>query len=461
MRIVVATAVYYPMINGVANFSRNLAEGLARRGHEVLVIAPSQDGKNHEEIVNGVKVAYLHSVQIKVYPDQIHELDDRGVKAELKVKKEKRKAWRKKWHFPWYRHGFRVSVFPGREIKRVLDRFQPDVVHVQVSDPIGLSVVGYAKKHQIPVVTTEHNQPEVLTASLHLGFLKRPANYFLAIYFRNRQRKSDFVTMPTKKAIYDLLDGHRELRVPIAAVSNGVDLSHFTPGWNCGQNNERDLKQSNGGETYKESSGRPNGEFYEKYGLSRDEQYALYVGRVDPEKKVGTVIDAFEKAVEMIKIENGNNKKARQKLPKLLIVGDGTDRARLEKKAERMGNEVRFLGKVLPPDLYDIYKVGEIFVTASEVETQGIVLIEAAATGLPLVAVDKGAVSEICKDGENGYLCQAGNVTEMANAIYNILMDESLREKFAEKSVEIAGEHDLEKTLDKFINIYRHVMSDK
>ena len=72
MKIAIATAVYYPMTNGVAVFSHNLAVGLAGRGHEVMVICPSQTGKNHTQMIDGVKTVYLKSIQAKVYPDQIH-----------------------------------------------------------------------------------------------------------------------------------------------------------------------------------------------------------------------------------------------------------------------------------------------------------------------------------------------------------------------------------------------------
>ena len=126
-----------------------------------------------------------------------------------------------------------------------------------------------------------------------------------------------------------------------------------------------------------------------------------------------------------------------------------------------LSEDVRFLGKVLPPDLYELYKIGDVFATASEIETQGIVLIEAAACGLPLSAVDKGAVSEVCRNGENGYLCQPGNVAEISEAMVKILSDNKLREKFAKNSIKIAHEHDFEKTLDKFINIYRYVTATK
>lgn len=407
MKIVIATAVYSPMINGVAVFSHNLALGLARRGHEVLVLTPSQTGRSFTEIQDGVEVRYLRSVEAKVYPDQIH-------KAEKRFRL-------------FYRHGFRVSVFPQREVAKILRDFQPDVVHVQVSDPIGLSVVAYARHHGIPVVTTEHNQPEVLTEPLKVPRLvKKPIDAVLSSYFANRQSKSDFVTMPTKQAIFNLLDGRRELKVPVAAVSNGVDLSTFKPG-------------------------KASLFAYKKYGIPADAPIVLYVGRVDPEKNVGAVIRAFALVLKQV--------------PEalMLVVGDGVDLANLKKQAQDLGvlKSVKFLGRVTGGDLNEIYRMGTVFVTASEIETQGIVLIEAAASGLPLVAVDAGAVSEICVDGVNGFLCQPGNISEMAAAMAKILNEGDLRARFSEKSLELAQEHDFERTLDKFINIYEKVVALK
>ena len=409
MKIVIATAVYYPMINGVAVFSHNLAEGLAERGHEVLVLCPSQTGKNYTRNENGVKVTYLKSIKIRVYPDQIHDVPPKKKIAGISLPRF------------MYKNSFRVSAFPQGEIKKALNKFRPDVVHVQVSDPIGLSVVGYARKHNIPVVTTEHNQPEVLTDPLKMpGAVKKPVNAMLSMYFRNRQSKSDFVTMPTEQAIRNLLMNHK-FEVPIAAVSNGVDLSNFKPG-------------------------KANQEIYKKYNISTDLPIVLYVGRVDPEKKLGLVLEAFSKVREKLNAE-------------MVVVGDGVDKIRLMHEAEKLGlgESVKFLGRVLPPDLYELYKVGDVFATASEIETQGIVLIEAAATGLPLIAVDKGAVAEVCKNGENGFLCEPGNVGQIADAIFNILSDKDLREKFSKNSIKVASEHDFERTLDKFINIYNKV----
>ncbi|MBR2836801.1 glycosyltransferase [Candidatus Saccharibacteria bacterium] len=413
MKIVIATAVYYPQINGVAVFSHNLAVGLMRRGHEVMVICPSQTGRRHVEMVDGVKTVFLKSIDAKVYPDQIHAVP------------AKKKVMGKEWPRLWYKHGLRVSVFPGREVRQVLDEFQPDVVHVQVSDPIGLAVVKYARRHRIPVVTTEHNQPDVITEQIGVPrVLKKPVNGMLSAYFVNRQSKSDFVTMPTELAIEKLIWSRgKEFKVPVAAVSNGVDLTHFKPG-------------------------KAPKEIYEKYGVPEGVPVMLYVGRIDPEKNVATVVRAFAEV------------KRRVPNAALVMVGDGTDKPRLEKLAKKLGiaEAVKFLGRVLPPDLYELYKVGWVFVTASEVETQGIVLIEAAASGLPLVAVKGGAVEDICRDGEDGFLCESGNITEMAEVTAKILSDDKLRRKLAGAAVRIAGEHDFERTLTKFENIYRRVV---
>lgn len=413
MRVLIATAVYYPMVNGVAVFSHNLATGLAQRGNEVVVICPSQTGKNHSKIEDGVKVHYLKSTQARVYPDQIHDVP------------AKKKLLGKEMPHLFYKHSLRVSVFPARQIKKIMKAFKPDVVHVQVSDPIGLSVVSYARKMNVPVVTTEHNQPEVFTEPLHMPkLIKKPVDAVLSSYFYSRQKKSDFVTMPTKQAIDNLiLSRKKEFKVPVAAVSNGVDLSNFKPG-------------------------KASDEIYEKYKIRKNVPTVVYVGRVDPEKKVGLVVDAFSKVLE--------------KLPEaqLVVVGDGVDRLRIEQNVKKLGalKSIRILGRVLQPDLYELYRVGDAFATASEIETQGIVLIEAAASGLPLVAVNAGAVSEVCITGKNGFLCEPKNVEQISDSIYNILSDKELQKKYSKASLEIAAEHDLEKTIDKFLNIYSRVI---
>ena len=145
------------------------------------------------------------------------------------------------------------------------------------------------------------------------------------------------------------------------------------------------------------------------------------------------------------------------------LVGEGIARAELKKLAQTLGitDHVHFLGKVLPPDLMDIYRAGWLFATASETETQGIVLIEAAATGLPLVAVDAGAVREVCQNRKNGYLCQPGDTAAMSRALAQLLTDKDLRTKYSQESLKIAQTHDIDHTLRRFEEIYHEAIRIK
>ena len=433
MKIAIAAAVYYPMINGVAVFSHNLAVGLAARGHEVMVLCPSQTGKAHVEAQDGVKVVYLKAQELKLYPDQIHK----------PVKKTRLTVgnWQLKIG---YQHGFRIALSPGKAVAVALEEFRPDVVHVQVQDLIGQAAVRWARQNGTPVVSTEHNQPEVLVRPLGVPkALARPIEAALSAYFVHRQNLSDFATMPTQDAIKNLIMTQgKEFKVPVAAVSNGVDLSNFKPG-------------------------KAPAEIYKKYGLDAKARTVLYIGRVDPEKRVDLVLEAYarmarrdnERVSENAPQDEGQRKTATQ----MVIVGDGVAKAKLQQQAKRLGiaHEVHFLGRAVPPELYELYKVGDVFATASEIETQGIVLIEAAATGLPLIAVDKGAVREVCQNERNGYLCRPGDVEQMSEAMAKILGDTKLRKKFSENSLKIAAEHDFEHTLEQFENIYARVVKGK
>ncbi len=417
MKIAIASDIYYPMTNGVAVFSHNLANGLAARGHEVLVICPSFSGKYHVNTEkNGVKTAHLTSTRFPFYPDQINKVPE---------KKEVFGVHLPRTH---YKNGIWWSTHPYGEIKKLLDDFQPDVVHLQTAETIALAIVRYVRKYGIPLVSTGHAYPDNVTGQFKfLKPVKKPVDAAVRAYMASFLRSSEYATVPTEMAIDGLLPKDRKkFKVAVEALSNGVDLSQF---------NDKPADPK----------------ILKKYNLDNKKQRVLYVGRVDPEKSIGTVVDAF---AEVLK-----------KMPdvELLIVGDGTDRTNLEERVAKIGisDNVRFLGRVIPPDLFDIYKCGTLFATASETETQGIVLIEAAATGLPLVAVDAGAVKELCQNRKNGILCATGEAKEMARAMKKILSDPALCKKYGKASIEIAKTHDINHTLARFEEIYQTAIESR
>lgn len=416
MRIAITSDLYYPMSNGVAVFAHNLAKGLARQGNEVMVICPSFTGKKHRVKQDGVTTVYMSSIRFPFYPDQINAVPEG--KEFLGVPLPRLA----------YRHGLWITVDPYPALKKALNKFQPDVIHNQTAEMIAIAARRYAKKYDVPMVSTGHAYPDNLTSQVKLlKPLKRPLDAILRAYMASFLKHSEYATMPTEMAIDDLVPkNRRHFKVPVEPLSNGVDLAKFTPG-------------------------KPAVKVAKKYHLEMNKPRVLYVGRVDPEKSISNVVTAFAGVVE--EIPNAE----------LVVVGDGIDRRHLLDLVQALGIEksVKFPGRIMPPDVIDIYRMGTLFATASETETQGIVLIEAAATGLPLVAVDAGAVRELCQNKKNGILCQPRDIDEMTKAMVKILKDPELQNKYSLASLEIAQKHDLNYTLTRFAEIYQEAIKLK
>ncbi|MBR3322888.1 glycosyltransferase [Candidatus Saccharibacteria bacterium] len=418
MKIVISTDIYYPMINGVAVFSRNLAAGLKKRGHKVMVLAPSIDGKfkveKDEEY--GFTVIRLKSRKIHVYPDQINKVPE--AKDILGVKLPK----------VYYKNGLNVSLNCYRTIKRVLDDFQPDIIHDQTPGPVALAVFRYAKKNDIPLVSTDHAYPDNLTQQLKLPrAAKKPINAMMNKYFVSFLKRSEYATMPTEQAVADLIPQKRKpFKVPVEALSNGIDLSRF-------------------------AKGKANPEIYEEYNIPKTKPIVLYVGRVDPEKSLDILMSAFIKAHE--KVSDAH----------LVVVGDGTARPKLEAQIEKAGlsDHAHFLGRVIGDNLPQLYRTGTVFAITSKTETQSIVLMEAMASGLPCVAVDAGAIHELVKTNKNGYLCEADDVNAVANGLVKILNDKDRRAKMSDESVKRAAKHDISHTLTRMEEIYQQVLDNR
>jgi glycosyltransferase involved in cell wall biosynthesis len=416
MKIAISTDLYYPMINGVAVFSRNLAAGLAKRGHEVIVLAPSLTGKFsvEKDPEHNFKIARLPSVKVLFYPDQINKTP------------EAKKVLGKKLPRIIYKDSLHVSLKPYPKIKQVLDDFQPDIIHNQTPGPIAIAILKYAKKHNISLVSTGHAYPDNFTGQLKLpSTLKKPIDATVRSYFASFLKKSAYATMPTQIAIEDLIPNRHKFPVTVEALSNGIDLSRFSPS-------------------------KPNPKIFSKYDLPK-QPFALYLGRIDPEKSLHILIKAFAKTLKHLP-------KA-----KLVIVGDGSDKQRLIELTQKLNikNSVIFPGRIVGNDPPEVYRAAKLFVITSTTETQSIVLMEAMASGLPCIAVRAGAIPELVKNEQNGFLCEPGDINAISHGITEILKNDKLHKKMSEASLKIVSKHDIDHTLDRIEEIYNKVLKAK
>lgn len=388
MKILISSDLYWPTVNGVSTAARTLAMGLADRGHEVLVIAPSQTGKKYKEVDGNYTVARTASIP-----------------------------------FPLYQN-FRICLYPYREVKKIIKDFNPDVVHLMGFMMISQAVMKYSQKYDIPIVSTNHAMPENLMDNLkRLAPLSRPINYAMKEYIVRFHKKTDYFTMPTQSALDIFKLSTRKLKIPVEAVSNGIDLSRYSPT-------------------------EPPTEVIKKFKIPTDKPIVAYLGRVDAEKHISVLIDAFVRVLKKCDA-------------RMIIVGKGTETANLQEQARNLGvyDKITFTGCVTDQEIVDLHKIGTVFCMASPVELQSIAMLEAMASGKPIVSVDAGPLKELCQDGRNGILCETDNDKEIADAIVRIISDPVLAESMGKESVKIAATHDLQKTLERYEQIYTKVIN--
>lgn len=167
----------------------------------------------------------------------------------------------------------------------------------------------------------------------------------------------------------------------------------------------------------------------------------LFVGRLLEEKGLVVLFDAY-----------GIMKESAPDAA-LAIVGDGARRPRYEALAgEKDLTDVHFLGFKSQPELPEIYAASDVFVLPSLVEPWGVVVNEAMASGLPVVASDQvGASADLVRSGENGFVVPAGESEPLAARVLEILADEGRRAAMGARSIEIVSSWDYAMSVDGFV----------
>jgi glycosyltransferase involved in cell wall biosynthesis len=181
-----------------------------------------------------------------------------------------------------------------------------------------------------------------------------------------------------------------------------------------------------------------------KYGLRPDLPIILHAGRIDADKQVPLVVQAAARAL-------------RQAPGQLLVVGDGTERPAVQRLCASLGLEAvaRFPGFVsLAGDLPGLYRLATVFITASEVEIQSSVVLEAAASALPVVAVRASSMPEFIEDGVTGWLVPPGDVAAMADRLCRMLQQPEQARAMGQAALRLAAQHTSEVSVQAHEALY-------
>lgn len=273
-----------------------------------------------------------------------------------------------------------------------------DIVHTQTEFSLGVFGKTLSKTLNIPMVHTYHTMYEDYVHYIVNGALITPtmAKEFSRIFCNS----ANAVVAPTDK-VKHFLNNYGVIN-PISVIPTGINIDKFRKS-NFTQQEILDLKT--------------------ELGLDLNSPIILSLGRVAKEKSIDVIINAMPELLS--KIPNA----------KLVIVGDGPYRTILVSLVATLNiaENVIFTGAKPWDEIGKYYQLGDVFVSASITETQGLTFIEAMAAGMPVIAKNDECIQGVVKHEENGLLFE--NNEDLSDRLYEVLSDNEKRKKLAENSL--------------------------
>ena len=312
----------------------------------------------------------------------------------------------------------RLSLyFPPEIIGKIWD-LDLDVVHTHTEFSLGSLGWGVAKMYGLPHVHTMHTIYEDYTHFIvkgeTLNYIAKPAARLITRSFCN---SADRVIVPTSK-IEDLLKSYGSTK-PMSIIPTGIELDMFSS-----KNDGVDSRSS----------------LREQYGIAPTDKVLLFIGRISKEKNIDELFNILADYLP----QKSN--------VKFLLVGGGSEMDELKQLSNELGisEQVIFAGKKPWDEIGRYYHLGDIFINASQSETQGLTYIEALASGMPIVAKADRVLDDVLIEGENGF--SFTDETSLLNALDKLLNDDSLRHDMGSKAV---------KSVEKFTGAqYARAVSD-
>ena len=314
-----------------------------------------------------------------------------------------------------------TSIYPIKAINKIKS-WDLEVIHSQTEFAIGTFARLFAKQYNIPIVHTYHTMYEDYVHYITKGHFdkssKKLVEYLTKFYC---DKTINELIVPTKKA-YDLFKEKYNVKRNIHIVPTGIEVERF-------YKEKIDIKKIR--------------ELKKKYNFSKRDFIAIFVGRIAEEKNVPFLIEVTENIIK----EKPNFK--------LLIIGDGPDKENYENmvKERNLEKNIIFTGKVAWEAIPIYYQLGDVFVSASQSETQGLTIIEAMAASLPALCIDDESFRNTVIDDLNGYLFK--DKKECKEIILKLMNDKKLLENIQIGARNSAEMHSSKYFAEKVLDVYK------
>jgi 1,2-diacylglycerol 3-alpha-glucosyltransferase len=300
-------------------------------------------------------------------------------------------------------------------VQPALDAFAPDIIHTHHPFLIGDTALRTAAHFNVPVVFTHHTMYERYTHYVpgDSPLMKRFAIELATAY----ANLCDRVVAPSESIAAILTS--RGVTTPISTIPSGIEFARLAAG--------------NG------SHGRAAA------GIPAEAQLIGHVGRLAEEKNLSFLADAAARVL------------VKQPDAWFLVVGEGPAAALIHERCRQAGvlNRLRMAGVLQGSQLADAYAAMDVFGFASTSETQGLVLAEAMATGVPVVALDAPGNRDVVVDGENGRLLIGANANDFAAALAAVLnLPPPSRTRMVNAARTTAAEYDTTRCAERLLSVY-------
>lgn len=303
-----------------------------------------------------------------------------------------------------------LGLLPG--IRKDLQHFQPDIMHISAPDLLGRMAQRYARKRGIPTVVSLHTRFETYFDYYRLGFVRGMIERYLDRFYGD----CDDLLVPNMAIAEEFSDPQQARTVTI--WGRGVDHTLFTP-------------------AHRNTSWR------RELGYAHDETVVLFFGRLVLEK--GT--DMFCQTIEQA------NARGHRLRP--LIVGDGPERAAMEKRLP----DARFTGHLMGEALGQAVASADIFLNPSLTEAFGNVTLEAMASGLTILSAAVPSAQALVEHERSALLVPPSSPCAYVDALERLLKDRDLCDRLSRSALEDARRYTWDETLDPVFRVYQSHMA--
>jgi glycosyltransferase involved in cell wall biosynthesis len=309
------------------------------------------------------------------------------------------------------RSEYRFAIaLPGR-VRRDLERFNPNVVHVSSPDVVGHRAVTWARKRKIAVVASVHTRFETYLDYYHLAWLEPLVRAALRRFYH----RCEIVLAPAPSTAM-ILRAQRMNR-DIAIWTRGIDRDQFNP-------ERRDMA------------------WRRAQGIGDDEMVIAFLGRIVMEKGLDVFADAIH-AFAPLGLKY-----------RVLAIGEGPARPWFEQQLP----DAIFTGQLTGPDLARAFASADVFLNPSVTEAFGNVTLEAMACALPVIAAESTGATNLLRNGVTGTLVDGAEPQEFADALAAYARDPQLRRSHGEGGLAVAKTMDWDTINSAVIRAYKHAV---